>query len=90
VEVEVGADGHASAPISGAAAAAPPVGAATQQLRTTLITDPQQYQHAQHYLRTPSTHLFLLETRHQRMLQLAFFATRNKLILKLSTHKQEI
>jgi hypothetical protein len=27
VEVEVGADGHASAPLSGAAAAAPPAGA---------------------------------------------------------------
>jgi hypothetical protein len=30
VEVEVGADGHASAPLSGAAAAAPPAGAYTR------------------------------------------------------------
>jgi hypothetical protein len=32
VEVEVGADGHASAPPSGAAAAAPPAGAVLREL----------------------------------------------------------
>jgi hypothetical protein len=32
VEVEVGADGHASAPLSGAAAAAPPAGASNSKL----------------------------------------------------------
>jgi hypothetical protein len=31
VEVEVGADGHASTPLSGAAAAAPPAGAASNE-----------------------------------------------------------